>query len=127
MFTDFASFIPNLHKYALIFTLLPRPFKLCSKFELFHQEIENLKNIFRKNCYSDCFTDFCIKKYLNNSYVKKEVYLLAPRKHLTYVLPFPSKKSLQLRSCLVNSVNKMVRFCNLKVIFQSQRILNTLL
>ena len=45
VFTDFASFVPNLHKSALIFMLLPRPFKLCSKFELFHQEIENLKNI----------------------------------------------------------------------------------
>ena len=47
VFTNFESFIPNSYKYALIFTLLHRAFKLCSNFELFHQEIENLKNIFR--------------------------------------------------------------------------------
>ena len=114
VFTNFESFIPNSYKYALIFTLLQRAFKLCSNFELFHQEIENLKNIFRKNGYPVNFTDFCIKKYLNNLYVKKEVYLLAPQKQLTCVLPSLGKKSLQLR------------FCNLKVVFRSQHKLNTL-
>ena len=100
--------------------------KFHQEIEQFHQEIENLKNIFRKNGYPVNFTDFCIKKYLNNLYVKKEVYLLAPKKQLICVLPFLGKKSLQLRSRLVNSVNKTVRFCNLKVVFRSQRKLNTL-
>ena len=56
----------------------------------------------------------------------KKVYLLAPKKQLTCVFPFLGKKSLQLRSHSVNSVNKTVRFCNLKVVFRSQRKLNTL-
>ena len=47
VFTNFGSFIPNSYKYALIFTLLHRAFKLCANFQLFYQEIENLKNIFR--------------------------------------------------------------------------------
>ena len=106
--------------------MLHRAFKLCSNFEPFHQEIENLKNIFRNNGYPVNFSDFCIKKYLNNLYVKKKVYLLAPKKQLTCVLPFLGKKSLQLRYRLVNSVNKTGRFCNLKVVFRSQRKLNTL-
>ena len=126
VFTNFESFIPNSYKYTLIFILLHRAFKLCSNFELFHQEIENLKNIFRKNGYPVNFTDFCIKKYLDNLNVKKEVYLLAPKKQLTCVLPFFGKKSLQLRFRLINSVNKTVRFCNLKVIFRSQHKLTTL-
>ena len=123
VFTNFESFIPTSYKYALIFTLLHRASKLFS--ELFHKEIENLKNIFGKNGYPLNFTDFCIKKYLNNLYVKKDVCLLAPKKQLTCVLPFFGEKSLQLRSRLVNSVNKTVRFCNLKVVFRSQRKLNT--
>ena len=32
VFTKFESFIPNLYKYTLLFTLLHRPFKLCSIF-----------------------------------------------------------------------------------------------
>ena len=107
--------------------MLHKAFKLCSNFELFHQEIGNLKNIFRNNGYSVNFSDFGIKKYLNNLFVKKKVYLLAPKKQLTCFLSFLNKKSLQLRSRLVNSVNKTVCFCYLKVVFPSQRKLNTLL
>ena len=62
VFTDFESFTPNFYQYDLIFTLLGIAFKLCSDFELFHQEIEHLKNIFTKNGYLVRFTDFCIKK-----------------------------------------------------------------
>ena len=103
--------------------MLHRTFKLCSNFELFHQEIENLQTIYGKSNYPIDFTD--IKKYLDN-FCAKWVYLLAPKKQLTRVLPFFGKKSLQLRPRLVSSVNKTVRFCNLKVAFWSQRKLNTL-
>ena len=40
--------------------------------KLFYQEIENLKNIFLKNGYPVNFTDFYIKKYLNDIYVKNK-------------------------------------------------------
>ena len=92
VFTNIESFIPNSYKYALIFTLSHRASKLCSNFDLFHQKIENLKNIFRKNSYLVSFTKFCIKKYLNNLYLEKEVCLLARKKQLTCVLLFLSKK-----------------------------------
>ena len=69
-------------------------------------------DILRKNGYPVNFTDFCIMKYLN----KREVYLLAPKNQLTAFLPFLGKKSLQLRSRLVNSVNKTVKKKN-KTVF----------
>ena len=97
VFTDFGSFIPNSYKYVLIFTVLHRAFKLWNTFDLFHQEIEKLKEgIFRRNGYPVNVTDFSIKKYLDNLYFKKEVYLLASKKQLTFVLPSPDEKSLQL-------------------------------
>ena len=34
------SFLTNLYKYASSFTFLNRASKLCSNFELFHQQIE---------------------------------------------------------------------------------------
>ena len=33
----------------------------------------------RNNGYLVNFSDFCFKKYLNNLYVKKKLYLLAPK------------------------------------------------
>ena len=52
--------------------------------------------------------------------------MLAAKKRLTCALPFFGKRSLPLRSRLVNNVDKTIRFCSLKVVFQSQRKLNTL-
>ena len=58
VFTNFVNFIPNL----LFTLLLHRAFKLCSSFELFHQENDKLKTIFENSCYPKSFVDLCIKK-----------------------------------------------------------------
>ena len=92
VFTNFESFIPVSYKSNLIFTLLFRLFKLCSNFELFHQEILNLKDIFKRNGYPCNFIDVCIKRFLNNIFIDKKVYALAPKKELVCVLPFIGKK-----------------------------------
>ena len=104
VFTNFGSFIPKSYKYNLLFTLLHRAFKLCSNFECFHQEIDKLKTIFEYNDYPKSFVDFCIKKYLDKVFIKKKVVLKASKKELICVLPFLGKKSMQLRTRLVNSI-----------------------
>ena len=117
VFTNFESFIPISYKSNLIFALLFRAFKLCSNFELFHQEILNLKDIFNRNGYPGEFIHVCIKIYLNKVFIDKKIYALAPKKELVCVLPFIRKKSLQLRSKLVKSVQNNLSFCHLKVVF----------
>ena len=119
VFTSFKSFIPVSYKSNLGFTLLFRAFKLCSNFELIHQEILNLKEIFKRNGYSYNLNDIFINRFLNNIFIYKKVYALAPKKQLVCVLPFIGKKSLQLRSKLVKSVQNNLSFCHLKVVFQS--------
>ena len=126
VFTNFGSFIPKSYKYNLLFTLLHRAFKLCSNFERFHQEIDKLKTIFENNGYPKSFVDFCIKKYLDKVFIKKKVVLKTSKKELTCVLPFLGKKSMQLRTRLVNSIESNLKFCNLKVIFQSPSKPNSL-
>ena len=126
VFTNFGSFIPKSYKYNLVFTLLNRPFKLCSTFERFHQEIDKLKTIFENNGYPKSFADFCIKKYLDRAFAKKKVVLKASKKELICVLLFLSKNSMQLRTRLVNAIESNLEFCKLKVIFQSPCKLNLL-
>ena len=79
--------------YSLMFLPTLRVLYLA-RAELFHQAIENFKKIFRQNRYPVNFANFCIKKYLDNLYVKEEVFLLASKRQLTFVLPFFGKKSL---------------------------------
>ena len=126
VFTNFGSFIPKSYKYNLLFTLLHRASKLCSNFERFHQEIDKIKTIFENNGYPKSFVDFCIKKYFDKVFIKKKVVLNALKKELICVLPFLGKKSMQLRTCLVNSIESNLKFCKLKVIFQSPCKVNSL-
>ena len=116
---NFESFIPVSYKSNLIFTLSFRAFRLCSNFELFHQEILNLKNIFKRNSYPCNFIDVCIKRFLNYVFIDKMIYALAPKKELVCMLSFIAKKSLQLGSKLVKSVQNNLSFCHLQVVSQS--------
>ena len=69
--------------------------------------------IFKNNGYPKRFVDLCIKKYLDID-------------ELICVIPFIGKKSLQLITRLVNSIEYNLKFCKLKVIFQSPYKLNSL-
>ena len=72
------------------------------------------------------FTDYRIKKYLENAFMKMKVVLKVSKKDFICVLPFLGKKLKQLIIRLVNSTESNLKFCKLKVIFQSPCKLNSL-
>ena len=110
----------------MLFTLLDRAFKLCSNFDFFSSGNRQPKTIFENNGYPKGFVAFCIKKYLDNVLVQKEVVLECSKKELICVLSFTGKKSLQLRTRLVSSKENNLKLSELKVIFQSPCKLNLL-
>ena len=110
----------------MLFTLLHKAFKLCSNFEHFHQEIDKLKTALKINGYPKIFVDLFIKKYLDKVFIKNEVVLKASKMELICVLPFIGNKPRQLRTHLVNSTENNLKFCKLKVIFQSPCKLSSL-
>ena len=55
VYTKYGSFILKPYKYNLLFTLLNKEFKLCSNYELFHQEFDKPKTIFEYNGYLKSF------------------------------------------------------------------------
>lgn len=59
----------------------------------------------------------CIKKYSDKVFIKTNLVLKASEKELICVLPFIGKKSLQLRTHLVNSIESSSKFCKVEVIF----------
>ena len=120
--TNFGSFIPKSYKYNLLFTLLHRAFNFFSNFQLFRQEIDKLKTIFKSNNCPKGFADLCINKYLDDVFIEKEVVLKASRKERICVVPFIGNKSLQLRTRLVNSIESKLKFFKLKVIFHLEVI-----
>ena len=79
--------------------------------------MDKLKATFENNGYFKGFVDFCIKKYVENFFIKKEVVLKASKKELICILPFIGNKSLQLSTRLVNSIESTLKVCKLKLIF----------
>ena len=98
VFTNFESFVPEMHKRGLIETLLHRSFRLWSSYENFHREIKTLKSIFRQNNYSQNFLNERIKKFLNKLFIKKDLNLMVPKREVTFVLPYLGKLSCHLRT-----------------------------
>ena len=114
------------YKSGLISSLLYRTFKLCSNFKIIHQEIIFLKDIFKRNGYPSNFIDNCVKRFLDKIFIEKKVFSVAQKKELICVLPFIGKKSLQLRSQVIESIQENLKFFSLNVIFQSPCKLLTL-
>ena len=99
---------------------------MCSNFEIFHQEIIFLKDIFKRNGYPSNFIHKCVKTFLDKIFIEKKIFLVAQKKELVCVLPFIGKKSLQSRSRLVKFIQQNLKFSSLNVIFQSSCKLHTL-
>ena len=51
------------YKHGLVNTLIFRCFQIRSSYEKLHNEIVCLKDIFKRNKYSNDFVDLCIKKF----------------------------------------------------------------
>ena len=128
VFTNFFSFISIQFKASLISTLLYRCYHLTSSSELFHKEVERLREILAKNAYPLEFIDQCITSFLNKQYKKKApVTATVEPQTITVMLPFLGKVSLEIRNRLRKYTKKYAKTCcKLQVIFRSQRRLKRL-
>ena len=126
VFTNFFSFLSIQFKASLVSTLLFRCLKLSSTSDIFHQEVERLREILSRNSYPLEFIDQCISAFLNKTFTKKEKAPADETPSETIVLPYLGKLSLEIRNRLRKYVSKHIKSCKLNIIFRSQRRLKTL-
>ena len=120
VYTNFISFIPLEYKFGLVHTLLNRCFNLSSAFLKFHHEVDKLKKILSKNAYPpQKFIDKCIQKFLNNMFIQRLQIPSVPKKELIITLPYLGKMSQIVKIRLTKTLNKHMKFCKLRVIFQT--------
>ena len=117
--SNFNSFIADEYKHGLIFTLLFRIFSIVSDFSKFHEGVNYLKNVLKKNYFPSTLIDKCIKIFLNKQFSQKILEHTVPKKELFIVLPYLIMSSLCLRTRLQKSINSNISFCKIKVIFKS--------
>ena len=73
----------------------------------------------KKHAFPIKLIDSCIKNFRNQRLTEAPVTLTAGEKDLVIVLPFLGILSLDLRTCLRNSISKNLPFCKIRVIFKS--------
>ena len=59
VYSNFNSFIDDEYKHGLIFTLLFRMFSIVSKFSKFHEEVNYLKDVLKKNYFPTTLVNKC--------------------------------------------------------------------
>ena len=65
------SFLPEVYKVGMIYTLAYRCFKICSDWTKFHEELNFLKHIFLKSGYPLSFIHKCFKMVINKLVIKR--------------------------------------------------------
>ena len=68
VYSNFNSFIADEDKHGLVFTLLFRIFSILSDFSKFHEEVNYLKNVLKKNYIPSALVDKYIKIFLNKQF-----------------------------------------------------------
>ena len=92
--SNFNSFIADEYKHGLIFTLLFRIFSIVSAFSKFHEEVNYLKDMLKKNSFPTNLVDKCIKIFLNEQFSQKILQHTVSKKELFVILPYLGMFSL---------------------------------
>ena len=85
----------------------------------FHYEVETLKTTLHKNTFPTKFVDKCIAKLVNNIFAQKPVFTTVPKLELKIVLPYLGNVSSITKKRLSRCISKRLKFCKLKIIFQT--------
>ena len=125
LYTNFYSYISDKYKKGLIFSLLFRIFMFVTDWNKFHTEVKFLRDIFRKNSYSEHFIDKCIKMFLNKK-INPPVKKVDERKRLMISLPFMGKYSNEVKKRLSRLTSKFLVNVNVNIIWNSPRRLRNL-
>ena len=80
VYCNFNSFIADGYKHGFIFTLLFRIFSIVSDFSKFHEEVNYLKDVLKKNSFPANLVDKCIKIFLNKQFSQKILEHTVPKK-----------------------------------------------
>ena len=86
----------NLLHLFIAFTLIHRAYHLCSNFNLFNSEIENLNQYFNNNGYPLKLVQSITKKFSNKIFSPKQLQVTVPEEKIFIPLPYFGSPSQEL-------------------------------
>ena len=88
LLTNFLSFSPMFYKVALIKTLINRVYHICSTWQMFHENLKEVKLILGKNMFPVKMVNETIKTYLDTKMRKTEVVSETETCNTYFKLPY---------------------------------------
>ena len=76
------------YKKGLLLSLISRYFSICSSYQSFHCELQNLKQVFSRNGYPISLIDNCIRSFLNKTLSPKPPVHSCSKKILFFCIPY---------------------------------------
>ena len=119
VYLHWKSLTAVVYKINLIKCLLDRAWKICSNYELFHQEILLLKEVLKKNDYPSSVIDKQIDKFLNKKLIQlpPKTNELTPKKKIYLVLPYFNDKMDDFKRRLTDLIYKYYPNVDFRLMF----------
>ena len=120
VYTHFYSFLSDIYKIAIIYTLINRWFWICSSWSMVDQQVILLKrNVIQKNFYPENFIGRCFKLFVNRIHILKERVSIVEKMSLRLFLPYLETVPLQTRTKLKKFIKMVLNCCKLQIILKS--------
>ena len=87
LFINFHSFIPLAYKRPLVSCLLHRIFNLCSSYENFHAQLEDVRKLLNQNSFHSHMFHHLVGRFLNNIFEPKPTFHTVSKKIVHFCLP----------------------------------------
>ena len=122
LLTNFLSYVPFTYKLALVKTLINRAYHICNNWQLFHQNIIELKRILGRNMFPPKLVDNTLKNYLDkvnenkikeNSKLKNESY---------FKLPYVGDYSLEANRKISEICRKYCKTLEIKISYSMTKV-----
>ena len=96
--------------------MLFRIFSIVSDFSKFHEEVNYLKDVLKKNSFPTTLVGKCIEIFLNKQFSLKILEYTVSKKELFIVLPYLGMSSFYLGTRLQKTINSNISFCKIKIL-----------
>ena len=128
LYLQWSSFVPKKYKRGLVSGLLHRAWRICSSFELFHQEVLFLKDTLQKNGYPYTFVDRCVKTFLDvKMNTQKSLPEFGPsKKPVMLCLPYIGINGDKIKRQLSRLLTATAPWIDYKIVFLAKNKLSRL-
>ena len=119
LFYNFASFTPSKYKDNLVGALTYRVYKIASNYNIFHIDMQRLREKFLRNGFPVSFVDNCIGQVLSRLRSSKPVSTTTvPRREVLLALPFLGPLSYIIKRRLETLIHKFYPSVQVKIVFR---------